>query len=54
MVDMRYAAAGNVLMLKTTTSASQHTTHNSHTFAAQPAAVGMSRATSPLVAATGR
>jgi len=48
---MRHAAAENVLMLKMATSASQ-LLHNSHTFAAQPAAVGMSRNDSPLVAGT--
>ncbi len=46
---MRHAAVGNVLMLKTATSASQHTTHNSHTFAAQPVAVGMSPDRTPLL-----
>ena len=51
MVDMRHAAAGNVLMLKMATSASQ-LLHNSYTFAAQPAAVGMSRNDSPRVAGT--
>jgi len=45
---MRHAAAGNALTLKTATSAS----HHSHTYAAQPAAVGMSRQSSPRVAAT--
>ena len=49
---MRHAAAGNALMLKMTTSASQ-LLHNSHTFAAQPVAVGMSPKYSPRVAATG-
>ena len=51
MVDMRHAAAGNVLMLKMATSASQLL--HSHTFAAQPAAVGMSPKRSPRVAAMG-
>ena len=48
---MRHAAAGNVLTLKLATSASQLL--HSHTFAAQPAAVGMSPKRSPRVAATG-
>ena len=47
---MRHAAAGNLLMLKLATSGSAHS--HSHTFAAHPAAVGMSRQYSPLVAAT--
>jgi hypothetical protein len=47
--DMRHAAAGNALTLKTATSASQLT--HSHTYAAQPAAVGMSTEDSPLAAA---
>ena len=49
---MRHAAAGNALMLKMATSASQ-LLHNLHTFAAQPVAVGMSPKHSPRVAATG-
>ncbi|GAB7091546.1 hypothetical protein JCM18237_18170 [Halorubrum luteum] len=48
MADMRHAAAGNVLTLKMATSAS----HHSHTFTAQPAAVGMSSTDSLTVAAT--
>jgi hypothetical protein len=47
---MRHAAAGNVLTLKMATSASHHS--HSHTFAAQPAAVGMSSEDSLTVAAT--
>ncbi|MFB6187344.1 MAG: hypothetical protein ABEI86_10810, partial [Halobacteriaceae archaeon] len=51
---MRHAAAGNALMLKTATSASHHHYSHSHTFAAQPAAVGMSPGRTPdHVAATG-
>ena len=50
MVDMRHAAAGNVLTLKLATSAS-HFSH-SHTYAAQPAAVGMLSQDSPTVAGT--
>jgi hypothetical protein len=48
-IDMRHAAAGNALTLTLATSAS-HLSH-SHTFAAQPAAVGMSTEDSPTVAA---
>ena len=49
---MRHAAAGNALMLKMATSASQ-LLHNSHTVAAQPAAVGMSPKRFPRVAGMG-
>jgi len=50
----RHAVAGNPLMLKLATSRSHTTTHNSHTFATQPAAVGMSPQRLPhSVAATG-
>ena len=47
---MRHAAAGNALMLKMATSASPLS--RSHTYAAQPAAVGMSGQHSPFVAVT--
>ena len=42
---MRHAAAGNLLMLKMATSGSHYS--HSHTFAAHPAAVGMSGQNSP-------
>ena len=50
-ISMRHAAAGNVLMIKMATSASQLL--HSHTTVAQPAAVVVSPKRSPRVAATG-
>ena len=50
MAEMRHAAAGNVLTLKMATSASHHS--HSHTFTAQPAAVGMSSTDSLTMATT--
>lgn len=42
-VNMRHATAGNALMLKTATSASQFLLqHNSQATTAQPATVGLS------------